>query len=346
MNRLVSPLLTTALAMACVFPAMATAAPMTEATPPALAQAAESQRADYRQQQWQRLAAKSDRDSLIAAVLLGMPYELGLPDQSQPQPIAGHEQVEQRLALAYGKDPLVAFILALSCQTRGAACTDSSRYDALVRLAPDNTVHWLLLPNGGAPNDEQLHAAARASQSDTHLREMLAIVRKALAGQKASSVPAGVNAADLAMLLRRNAVDQVPLMRFLPVNLLCKTPTAAQREDCIKVGRLLEDDRSGTILARMIGSAMLRRLVKGTPEEAAAKQLRREYVWMSEQLDASPKPYLEQLQADVATLGEWAAMQRCADRLVGRHTPPADWVPKNPQALLLSEERTPQLPAK
>ncbi len=343
MNRLVSPLLTTALAMACVFPATATAAPMTEATPAALAQAAESQRADYRQQQWQRLAAKSDRDSLIAAVLLGMPYEF---DTQHLPPIPGHEEVEQRLARGFGKDTLAAFTLALSCQAQGAECTDPARYDALVRLAPDNTVHWLLLPNGGAPNDEQLHAAARASQSDTHLREMLAIVRKALAGQKASSVPAGVNAADLALLLRRNAVDQVPLMRFLPVNLLCKTPTAAQREDCIKVGRLLEDDRSGTILARMIGSAMLRRLVKGTPEETAAKQLRREYVWMSEQLDASPKPYLEQLQADVATLGEWAAMRRCADRLVGRHTPPADWVPKNPQALLLAEERTPQPPAK
>src|ERR1700728_2089445 len=45
------------------------------ATPVALTQAANDMRADYRQQQWQRLAQKKDRDSLIAAVLLGMPSE-------------------------------------------------------------------------------------------------------------------------------------------------------------------------------------------------------------------------------------------------------------------------------
>ncbi len=336
----------TALTLACAISLQAHAQAMTESgVPAALTQAADHQRADYRQQQWQRLAAKSDRDSLIAAVLLGMPYELGTADESQPQPLAGHDKVEQRLAQAYGKDPLVAFTLALSCQIPGAACTDSSRYDALVRLAPDNAVHWLMLPNGGAPNDAQLHAAAKATQADTHLREMLAIVRTALAGQKALSVPEGVDAGDLALLLRRDTTDQVPLPLFRAVVRLCKTPAVAQREECIEVGRRLEADRSGSILSRMIGSTMVRRLIKGTPEETAAKQLRREYVWMSEQLDGSPRPYLERVQADAASLGEWTAWQRATDRLVGRHTPPADWLPKNPQSLLLSEERSPA-PAK
>lgn len=315
------------------------------ATPAALTQAADNQLADYRQQQWARLAAKSDRDSLIAAVLLGAPYQLGTPDEFQRQPIAGHEKVEQRLAQAYGKDPLVAFTLALSCQI-SADCVDSTRYDALVQLAPENAMHWLLLPNKGAPDDEQLHAAATAALADTHLRDMFGIVRAALAGQPAPATVSGIDAGQLALLLRRDALDLVPLPYFGSVVRLCKTPTAAQRADCIDVGRHLDADRSGSILSRMVASALLRRLSKGTPEEVTAKSLRRDYVWMGEQLEASTKPYLEQLQADTVQLGEWAALQHRVKQLTGRDTAPAGWVPNNPQTVLLPEERTPSQPAK
>lgn len=320
-------------AMSMTVPASAAAAEAANVMTP-VAQAAQSLRADYRQQQWRRLAGKSDRDSLIAAEFLGM------PNNADKAPIEGHEVVEQRLANTFGHDPLVLFTLALACQVQGESCAQPERYKALVRTAPDNAVHWLLLPGGTALNDSQLHAAATAKHADSHLRDVVRIVRAALANQPAPAAQTGIDPGELALLLRRNAVDALPLPNFADAISMCKAAVEPRRTDCIQLGRRLLNDRSGAILSRMIGSAILRRLVKGTPEGAAAKQLRRDYVWFSEQMEASSASYHEQLQNDVATLGEWEACLRTVERMGAGRTPPAEWTPKNPQHLLLPEERT------
>jgi hypothetical protein len=311
----------------------ALAADQTTALTP-IAQAADSLRVDYRQQQWKRLAQKTDRDSLIAAILLGMPNE------QDHEPLDGYAKVEQRLAANFGKNPLALFALALACQMQSGSCTHPEYYDGLVRIAPDNAVHWLMLANGAAPDAEQLHAAASAAMADSHLAATIGILRTALAEQPAPRAQADVDARELGLLLRRNAVDAVPLPKFGAAVSMCKTPAAPLRDDCIELGRRLIDDRSGAILSRMVGSAMLRRLLKGTPEEVAAKELRRDYVWMSETMQASNREYQEQLQQDVVDLGEWEACQRTVERMGAPRLPPAEWVPKNPQTLLLSEERT------
>jgi hypothetical protein len=133
----------------------------------------------------------------------------------------------------------------------------------------------------------------------------------------------------------------VPLPVFAGAVEMCKKAVGGRRSDCIELGRRLEQDRSGTFLSRMVGSAMLRRLVKDTPEDAAAKQLRREYVWMSEQLTANAAPYEERLQSETVAYGEWVAWQRAVERMGSASSPPPGWIPKNPQMLLLSEERAP-----
>jgi hypothetical protein len=102
-----------------------------------------------------------------------------------------------------------------------------------------------------------------------------------------------------------------------------------------------------SILARMISSAMLRRLYKGTPVEAEAKDYRREYAWLGEKIwpNGTSEPInAEQIQQDVARYGEWEAWQRQADREGVSRTPPPGWIPANPQTLLLSEERAPEAP--
>ncbi len=319
------------------------------ATPVALQQAAQDLRADYRRQQWQRLAHKKDRDSLIAAVLLGMPNDaesLDLPKAMENGLIDGNADVEQHLARIFGHDPLALFALALSCQMQTGPCAHPEHYATLVKIAPDNAVHWLLLPNGAAPSAGQLHAAAAATQADTHLRDVVRILRTALADQPAPSTRPGVDPRELALLLRRNAVDQVMFPKIGTVLPMCKGVVAPRRADCIAVGRLLENDRSGSIVSRMIGSAMLRRLFKGMPEETAAKQLRRDYVWMGEQQESNPRPNWELLQNEVATFGQWEAWKRDVERLGAKPLPPASWIPKNPQTLLLTEERTAVAPAK
>jgi hypothetical protein len=325
-------------ALACLA-GMAEAAPLAAEKATPVAQAAAGLRADYREQQAQRLAQHDDRDSLIAAVLLGLPNEI------DARHVAGQAEAEQRLAARFGTDPLAAFTLALACQVRDEPCAEPERYDALLRLAPDNALHWLMLPNGAAPSDAQLHAAASTTHAESHLGALIGIVRTALADQPAQAVD-GVDPHELALLLRREAVEQIPLPRFATTVTMCKSATAFRRADCIGVGRHLMADRGGTILTRMIGSAMLRRLLKGTPEEAAAKALRRDYVWFGEQLQASDMAYQEQLQIDTAVFGEWEAVQRSVERMVGSRTPPANWTPHDPQMLLLSEERTPPASAK
>lgn len=301
-----------------------------------LTQAMNDLSADYRQQQWQRLAQKEDRDNLIAAVLLGM------PNDADKEQINGNAQVEEHLAKVFGHDPLALFALALSCQMQYEHCAHPEYYDALVRIAPDNAVHWLLLPKHAAPSDAQLHAAAMATQADSHLRDIFRIVRTALANQPAPSTRPGVDPRELALLLRNNAVDQVRQPdQYGALLKMCKVAIAQRRDDCIAIGRLLEEDRSGSILSRMIGSTALRRLMKGTPEEAAGKEMRREYVWLSEQIETSKIPYQEQLHDDVVAFGEWEAWQRAVERMGKTRTPPAGWMPENLQLLLLSEERTP-----
>jgi len=304
-------------------------------TPAALKQAMQDLRADYRRQQFQRLAHNSDRDSLIAALWIGMPAD------GDRRPLDGQADVAQRLSRAYGNDPLALFALALACQMQDEPCAHPETYDALLRMEPNNAVHWLMLPNGAAPNDAQLHSASMAPNADSHLRDIIRIVRAALADQPAPAVPAGVDQHELTLLLRRDAVDQVSLPKFAAVVSMCKNAVEPRRADCLELGHRLENDSSGTILSRMVGSAIVRRLLKGTPEEAAAKELRREYTWFSEQLVASKVSYAERLQDEVVKYGEWEAWQRAVERLGTTRTPPAGWAPKDPQTLLLSEERTP-----
>jgi len=79
---------------------------------------------------------------------------------------------------------------------------------------------------------------------------------------------------------------------------MCKAPGAASRDDWVAVGRLLFHDRSASIIARMVGGTMLRRLVKGSPEDVAARKLRRDYVWGELQLTEKHASYQDQFQRD------------------------------------------------
>ena len=122
---------------------------------------------------------------------------------------------------------------------------------------------------------------------------------------------------------------------------MCKAPGAASRDDCVAVGRLLFHDRSASIIARMVGGMMLRRLVKGSPEDVAARKLRRDYVWGELQLTEKHASYQDQFQSEIESFGEWEAWERALERLGISREPPAGWAPDDPNLLLLSEERAP-----
>ena len=315
---------------ACAAPSetAATASPLSQ-------QAVEDgQGVGYLQRQWQRLSKQTDRDSLIAAELIAW--------QMAPAPghAAGHAGSRRRLLGDFGRDPLVLFVVALGCQVQCSNCSGLEDYDSLIRVAPDNAVHWLLLPDATPPSTAQLHSAASASVADSHTRELMQILNAALEDGPAPGTPAGANSQNTAQRLRLDAVQAVPLPTFAGIGSLCRTPAEENRADCIELGRKLLSDQSGAIVPRMIGSAMIRRLLKGTPEAAVATERRREYVWLSEKLPDDARSD-EAMQRDVATLGEWEAWLRLADRVGSPRTPPAGWEPADPRLMQLWEDRKP-----
>jgi len=304
--------------------------------------------ADERDRQVERLSRAADRDSLVAAVLIGIPRS----GAASPQ----YDDVVRRLADRYPDDELAAFVAALSCNAQAQPCAKHDYYDLLTRRFPGNAVNWLLLPHGDSPDDAAIAAdvagAAKATAFDDHLQAFIPILRDALHDQPvptslALPMQAVIGEADAAPSMRRNAVDNAALPVYQAFVRACRVDSSPMQHDpalhehCLDVARKGFDDDHASVLSRMICSAIIRRLAKGTPQETAAKDFRRQFVWLSDHLPITTLR-TDRLQEDTAHYGEWEAMLRAADYAHIARMPPPDWVPADPQALLLSEERTPQ----
>lgn len=303
---------------------------------------AEQLAGEYARQQMARLAQLEDRDSLIAAALIGA------PNVTEPEP-AGHDEVLQRLVTSFPGDPLALYTAALVCHVQTRECKTPEFQARLVDVEPDNALNHLLTPNSRQPNLEQLGKAAGAARADSHFSPLLGIVRSALAGQAAPAAEDHkVNEQQLALQLRRNEVGYVPWPRIGPTMGLCNADVATRSDQaplqaqCAKLGGLLFNDHGNNLVTKMFGVTLLRRFAKGPPAAAEALELRRQYVWLSELPDETSPAELERLQDEEVAFGEWEAFQRHAERQGVTRTPPADWVPLNPEFILLQEERTPK----
>lgn len=163
-----------------------------------------------------------------------------------------------------------------------------------------------------------------------------------------------VEQSEVAPSLRRNAVDSVALPNYADVMRVCKPASVdalridGLRDACGTFGRNGMRSQQASITAAMVTAAIVRRLYKGTPLEAEAKEYRRQYTWLSRfvWLDEYTRrdPNSDNLQQDLARYGEWEAWRRQAERAGASRTPPADWLPADPRLMLLSEERA-QAPA-
>ncbi len=306
---------------------------------------------DYRERQVQRLAAKGDRDSLIAAALIGIPRGSAA---SSP----AHEAVLQRLYAHYPDDELALYAIALACNVQTQPCAHAEYQQRLSERFPDNSIHWLLVPNG-AGNDPATYAvpmrhAADALHADDRLAPFTGLLRAALRDQAVPEsilqpMQAMIDEADVSSSLLRNTVESVPMPAYAGTMRMCKPDSDAMRQNpwlrdaCGRFGIVAMRSPDTSILSKMIASSIVRRLYKGTPLETEGKQYRRDYVWMSQfVMNGETLRDPEALQQDVARYGEWEAWRRQTVRFGGAATPSPDWVPANPQELLLSEERTPQ----
>ncbi len=301
----------------------------------------------YRLQQVERLAAKGDRDSLIAAALIGIPR---VAETSG----AAHESVLARLFDDHHDDPLALYAAALACHVQETPCTHHEYYKTLVARFPDNAVHWVLTPAGTQSSESELrdqivHAAA-ASEFDDRLPELSLLIRNALRDQPAPSsilepMQGFLGEPEVAPSLQRDALDSVALPRYVAFVQACKPDSpaihafAGLKDACAAFANHAMHSARATVLAKMIGSAILRRLYKGTPRDHEAKQYRQQYVWLSEKAgyDLGGDDVFRQ---DLIEFGEWEALQRHAERSGFPRVPPSAWVAANPEALLLSEDRT------
>lgn len=300
--------------------------------------------ADDRARQIGRLAQRTDRDSLVAAVLIGIPR--GAESASSVM----RTTATQKLADLYPSDATALYTAALACNVQPAACARIDYFEHLTAAFPDNVAHWLVAPKSDddAVADHILRAAA-ASEFDDHLGTLITSMRNALDGEPISDalllpMQAIVGDADAAPSLRHNAVDNVALPIYEPLIRVCKLDSAAiqtrggLKDACVAVAEKALHSNRASILAKMIGSAILRRLQKGTPLETEAKDYRRQYVWLSEHAPSSAHD-AELLEDDIIRFGEWEAWQRQAERAGVSRVPPVGWAPSDPQVLLLSEER-------
>ncbi len=330
------------LSLACMAAHGQSAVPAPAANLP-IAQIAESLAGSYAEQQMQRLEKLGDRDSLIAATLIGLPNAEGAT------PAKGQAQVLQKLVAAFPEDPLALYTAALICQAQTQPCAKSGYQERLLKVAPDNVIHYLVRPNGGKPSAAQVHLAAAAGKADSHFTELLGIVRKALADQPAvEGAGALAGSKELALILRQNEVDSVPWPKLAPTTETCNVKLAADaaqdptlHADCLVVGLALYFDAGQSMVARSFGGSIIRRFAPGTQSAIDAAAFRRQYVWMSEAPNPATTAAKEQINEDQVLYGEWEAFQRHAERSGMKREPPADWVPKNPDLLLLPEQRKP-----
>jgi hypothetical protein len=304
---------------------------------------------DYRERQVQRLAARGDRDSLLAAALIGIPR--GRDGESS----ATHVGVLQRLFDRYANDEAALYIVALACHAQPLPCEHPEYQRRLQQRFPGNAVNFILLSKGAKPSTEmlgeQVKQAARASEFDDELATLMSLLRVAFTSE---SVPdsirlpmqAVVAERDVAPSLRTHEFSHIFLPFYGDVVRLCNPANGSVsadpvlREACGTLGLEAMHSSKASILAHMVGVAIVRRLYKGTPLDAEAKEYRRRYAWLDQNINHD-RGDTDKLEDEIIEFGEWEAWQRHAERLGIQRSPPPGWVPADPQVLLLSEERTP-----
>ena len=115
------------------------------------------------------------------------------------------------------------------------------------------------------------------------------------------------------------------------------------RADCLVTGKLAAYE-GGSLIANMIGSVIIRRLLPGTEEYNRARELRPRYVYTyamreqrtAEQIRASKD---ELMGREIGLHGEMEAASRTLDRAGIPRDPPPGWEPDDPEALMTADER-------
>jgi hypothetical protein len=312
------------------------------------------QGAGYRRSVVAALTSLATPEALIQAAMLTL---------HDDEIVEREQAIASLLDRAFEKAPDSAFgwyVATLYCAgERPEACPkDAAR--RLTEVDPSNGYAWLLLATtqSGDAAYASLRRAARSERFDDYLAATYAAYAHAFEDSKVK--PPQLVARPARVLAPRARVERVvaqvqsmamPFPALYNFVNLCRPERIqgrdhATRDDCIEVGTRMARMKGG-LITNMVGVAVVRRLARGTPLEAEMKALRARYVYLSEVHKAlgsgAQLSYdLERRQRDVQEVGELESYARIAAHFGKPTMPPADWVPDNPETLLLPEERTPK----
>ena len=228
------------------------------------------------------LAPRADAVPLLGAALLARPLA------KQPKYNDFHTLIE-RAAKAEDTIPAVTWLRLSDCGAKADACPNAEALATLVQQAPDNAAVWLLKlgqdhhdGKDQAARDDLAQAAA-AKLYDDYTGTSL----KALAGNVSTlpppeaaidpASPTGATGVQLTLVFGMAATQPQPGLQA--TSKLCENAgdDAALKEDCLKLGRLLEWGSSP--LARSLGLHLREVLAADPAQQEDARHARRNLVW-------------------------------------------------------------------
>ncbi len=310
----------------------------------------------YRRQVIDALLAKGGAENLRFAAIVAQNLET-----AAERDLANELLV--RAATESPQDAWTAFVRAYVCEHDDEAPPCGDALERLTELEPDNALSWILASKA-APTDPQrlrawLREAARAPRFDDYFGRFIAEHREALL-RSGVPVPATLTAPFSALGFDEDdelatgwiAGMALPIASYNILADFCHPQRstfsdAEMRDDCIALWKAGVASRGG-LVANAMGWNMLRRLLPDTATADEMLNLRRRYTWMSEQLNdmgyrpglpaARPYPFPLQM-ADYIAHGEFEGLLRKLEFYNVPRDPPSDWQPRNPTALMLSEDR-------
>jgi hypothetical protein len=297
------------------------------------------------------IASGTQRGKLLGALLMER-AELAPDDRARQQALLAEVVTEAPQDL----DTLVAALYY--CNHVASDCAALEPAQRLAQLWPDNAANWIFAmrsEDSTASQDEHIARAAAATVFDDHFNRVMRLNIEAI---QSAVVPVPELLFTIARTLTPEAsvaetiahlhAYYLPLPAWQPLAGACRPDRAElrdarRRDHCLAVGRKAAFEGQ-SLIANMVGSAVVRHMRPGSEEEHRARELRRHYMYVTSARHArSP----EQVRAsrdglvvrDMAELTEIEAYKRTLDRTGLPRDPPPDWMPENPEALMTGLER-------
>lgn len=252
--------------------------------------------------------------------------------------VKARDRLAERVAAGMVDDPVLMATMG-HCKGRYVGEGECDMHWARVAelAGDDGYLHFLVMSHAAAQGDEALfaHHAARAAQAETFESHLAAIFVPLY--ERYLQVPEALWPTDdqlggpryQAAMLAMASGAGFGLPAYQPVFRHCEAAQGEVRQLCVGVAKRLARD-SSTLIDRMVGTAILRKL--GSDQEKAwAREQRRQDQWLArvgwtleERFDEARWDRYFEVYAD---RGEMGAL-RHANRVLGRSLEaPADWQP-------------------